>query len=199
MSITRKLLKGMGLTDEQADTIIEAHTDTVNGLKADIEKYKADAERLPGIQKDLETAQSELSSGRKDSWKVKYDALKEEFNTYKGEQEKRETHGAKEKAYRALLKDAGISEKRLDSVLKVSDIDGLELDDKGAIKDAKELTKSIKSEWADFIVQTTVKGADTATPPVNTGGTKTRAEIAAMPDREARMAEYAKLLESKGD
>ena len=45
MAITRKLLKGMGLTEEQQDTIIEAHTDTVNGLKADVERYKADAER----------------------------------------------------------------------------------------------------------------------------------------------------------
>ena len=34
MALTRKLLKGMGLTDEQVDTIIEAHTDTVDGLKA---------------------------------------------------------------------------------------------------------------------------------------------------------------------
>lgn len=32
MALTRKLLKGMGLTDEQVDTIIEAHTDTVDGL-----------------------------------------------------------------------------------------------------------------------------------------------------------------------
>lgn len=34
MALTRKLLKGMGLTEEQMDTIIEAHTDTVDGLKA---------------------------------------------------------------------------------------------------------------------------------------------------------------------
>ena len=27
MALTRKLMKGMGLTDEQVDTIIEAHTD----------------------------------------------------------------------------------------------------------------------------------------------------------------------------
>ena len=51
MALTRKLLKGMGLTDEQVDTIIEAHTDTVDGLKADVTRYKADAEKLPGIQK----------------------------------------------------------------------------------------------------------------------------------------------------
>lgn len=54
MALTRKLLKGMGLTDEQVDTIIEAHTDTVDGLKADIGRYKADAEKLPGIQKELD-------------------------------------------------------------------------------------------------------------------------------------------------
>ena len=51
MALTRKLLKGMGLTDEQVDTIIEAHTDTVDGLKADVSRYKADAEKLPDIQK----------------------------------------------------------------------------------------------------------------------------------------------------
>ena len=71
MALTRKLLKGMGLTDEQMDTIIEAHTDTVDGLKADVAKYKADAEALPEVQKQLEKAQSDLEAGKKDSWKVK--------------------------------------------------------------------------------------------------------------------------------
>ena len=54
MALTRKLLKGMGLTDEQMDTIIEAHSDTVDGLKGELSKYKADAEKLPGVQKELE-------------------------------------------------------------------------------------------------------------------------------------------------
>ena len=50
MALTRKLLKGMGLTDEQVDTIIEAHTDTVDGLKADVSKYKTDAEKLSDVE-----------------------------------------------------------------------------------------------------------------------------------------------------
>ena len=33
MALTRKLLKGMGLTDEQVDTIIEAHTEVRNELQ----------------------------------------------------------------------------------------------------------------------------------------------------------------------
>lgn len=50
MALTRKLLKGMGLTEEQVDTIIEAHTDTVDGLKEQIKTYKADADKLMIVQ-----------------------------------------------------------------------------------------------------------------------------------------------------
>ena len=38
MALTRKALKAMGLTDEQVDSIIEMHTDTVDGWKADVSK-----------------------------------------------------------------------------------------------------------------------------------------------------------------
>ncbi len=51
MSITRKLLKGMGLTEEQVETIIEMHTETVNGLK---ESFKADLEAAQKANKPAE-------------------------------------------------------------------------------------------------------------------------------------------------
>ncbi len=202
MSLTRKMLKTMGIEDEKIDQIIEAHTETVDGLKADVERYKADAKALPDIQKQLEQAQADLEAGKKDSWKVKYDAIKEEFDGYKKEQAKKESHAAKEKAYRDLLKSSGISEKRIESVLRVSDVDSVELDDKGAIKDADKLTESVKSEWSDFIVTTTTKGADTANPPTNTGGSAmTRDQIMSIKDRAERRAAIAanmNLFETKG-
>ena len=76
MSLTRRALKAMGIEDEKIDEIITMHTDTVDGLKADIAKYKADAESLPGVQRQLEQAQADLEAGKKDSYKVKYEALK---------------------------------------------------------------------------------------------------------------------------
>ena len=77
-----------------------------------------------------------------------------------------------------LLQEAGISEKRLESVLKVSDIDSVELDEKGAIRDADKLAESIKSEWADFITTTETRGANTSNPPANGGSGKvTKADI----------------------
>ena len=178
MALTRRALKAMGIEDEKIDEIITMHTDTVDGLKADAAKYKADAESLPEVQKQLEKAQADLEAGKKDSWKVKYEAIKEEFEGYKTEQTKKESHAAKEKAYRALLQEAGVSEKRLESVLKVSDVDSVELDDKGAIKGADKLTESIKSEWADFITTTETRGANTSNPPANNNsGAMTKADI----------------------
>lgn len=171
MSLTRKMLKAMGIEDEKIDQIIEAHGETVDALKEQRDKYKADAEKLPEVQKQLDTANAQLESAGKDSWKVKYDALKEDFDAYKADQTAKETRSAKEKAYTELLKSAGIPEKRIDRIIKVSGdiIDSLELtkDESGSAKakDTEKLTESIKAEWADFIPTTTEKGADTAKPP----------------------------------
>ena len=178
MAITRKLLKGMGLTDEQQDTIIEAHTDTVNGLKADVERYKADAEKLPAVQKELD----EIKGNGEGGYKEKYEAEHKAFETYKKAVDTEKATAAKEKAVEAVLKKIGVSEKRLQSVAKLAKADGLldalELDEDGAVKDADKLEKSLKDGYSEYITTTSTKGADTPTPPANNGGAKlTMADI----------------------
>lgn len=187
MALTRKLLRTMGIEDDKIEQIIEAHAETVDGLKDELEKAQAEADKLPDIQKQLEAAQADLDAAKKDSYKVKYEAIKEDFDAFKAEQAKKETRAAKETAYRALLKEAGVSEKRIDAVLRVSDIDGVELDDKGKITDARERAKAIKEEWSDFIETQEVRGAETPNPPVNNGGGRmTKEEIYKIKDDEAR-------------
>lgn len=174
MSITRKLLKGMGLTEEQQETILEAHMDTVNQLKESRDKFKVDADKLAEVQKQLDDLQKQGDGG----YKEKYEKVKGEFDKYKDEVSEKETRNAKESALRAIMKDVGISEKRIDSVLKVYDVDGVDVDENGAAKDPEKLKESIKADWGDFIVTTTTEGAHTATPPANNGGTKlTKADI----------------------
>lgn len=178
MAITRKLLKGMGLTEEQQDTIIEAHTDTVNGLKADIDRYKADAEKLPGVQKELDA----LKGKGDDGYKAKYESEHEAFEDYKKTVDAEKMTAAKEKAVEAVLKKIGVSEKRLQSVAKLAKADGLldklELNEKGAIKDSDKLETSLKESYSDYIVTTSTQGANTANPPANSGGAKlTMADI----------------------
>ncbi len=202
MSLKRSMLKAMGIEDEKIEQIMEAHIETVDALKEQRDAYKADAEKLADVQKQLDKANKDLEASGKDTYKVKYEAIKEELDSFKKEQAAKEIRAAKESAYRELLKAAGISEKRIAAILKVSDIDSVELDENGAIKDANKLTESIKAEWADFIPTTTTRGAQTATPPANTGSGMTREQISGIKDRAERRAAIAANLDvfnQKGD
>ena len=177
MALTRKLLKGMGLTDEQVDTIIEAHTDTVDGLKADVSKYKTDAEKLPGVQKELD----ELKAKGDDGWKEKYDNLKGEFDKYKTDVQEKETHNKKVEAYRSILKDANLSEKGIEKAVKYADWDKIELGEDGKLKGANDHIKAAREEWAEYVTTTTTTGAKTSTPPANNHAKNyTTAEIKSM-------------------
>lgn len=188
MALSRKMLKAMGITEEQIDEIIEAHTETVNALKEERDGFKSQADKVPALQKELgELKDAAEKNEGKNPYKVKYDALKEEFDNYKADVDKKATKAVKEDAYRALLKEAGVSEKRIGSVLKVSDIDGIELDKDGKIKGSDKLMDSIKEEWADFIETVKTVGASTATPPANVGGGKmSKEQIFAIKDTAER-------------
>ena len=187
MALTRKFLAALGIEADKVDEIITAHTETVDALKSERDTYKADAGNLQEVQKELDETKAQLEASGKNAWKVKYDALKEDFDQYKAEQAAKESKASKEAAYKALLENAGVSPKRIAAVLKVTDLDGIELDNSGNIKDADKVTASIKEEWADFIQTTSTKGANTATPPANNGKAKmTKEEIYAIKDSAAR-------------
>lgn len=192
MALTRKFLSALGIEDDKVDEIIGAHTETVNALKEQRDSYKADAEKLPNVQKELDELKAAAEKSGKDAYKVKYDALKEDFENFKKEQKDKEIHARKEDAYKGLLEEVGISEKRIRSVLKVSDVDAIEFDEEGKVKDADALKKAIGEEWADFIVQKETKGASTATPPAGSGKVyKSKDEIMAIKDTQERQKAIA--------
>ena len=170
MALTRKFLSAMGIEADKVDEIINAHVEVTDALKEERDRYKADADALPAVKKELDDLRAEADKGGKDAYKVKYDAIKEEFDKYKADVSAKELKGRKEKAYKELLKQIGVDEKRLDAIMKVTDVTGMELDENGAIIDASEIKKTAKAEWSDFIVSETKSGASVVTPPGNTGG-----------------------------
>ena len=91
MAFKRSTLKAMGLTDEQVESLIELHSESVNGLKAEIDKYKDEAEKLPGVQEQLNKAKSELDAAKKDDYKGKYEAEKAAHDKLKTEIQTKET------------------------------------------------------------------------------------------------------------
>lgn len=189
MALTRKFLAALGIEQDKIDEIIENHTETVDALKKERDRYKADAEKLPEVQQELDDLKKAAEKDGENPYKAQYDDLKNEYDNYKADVEAKDAKAKKTEAYRKLLKDAKVSEKRIDSILRVSDIDKLELDKDGNLKDADELKKKIQTEWEDFIVTERSKGAETSTPPTG-GGDNGRT-----PSRAAQIAaQYAKNL-----
>ena len=162
MSITRKLLKGMGLTDEQVDTIIEAHTETVDGLKADVSRYKADAGKLAGVQKELD----DLKAAGDGGYKAKYEKEHSDFEAFKSNITAKETKAAKEKAVRAFFESKNITGANLDLAMRGcgEEMAALELDgDK--IKDTKGLDALLSGAYKGLVSTMQQQGANPANPP----------------------------------
>lgn len=161
------MLRGMGLSDEQISTVIEAHAETVDGLKSELSKYKEDHGKLATLQQELD----ELKSNSGDSWKAKYDSEHSEYEKFKGIVAKEKSDAVKDKLYRSLLKEANVDESRHDSIMRVTDLDSIKVED-GKIVDSDKVTDSIKSEWSGFIVESRVKGATVDNPPGGSDMTK---------------------------
>lgn len=180
MSFSRNFLKSVGLTDEQISAVIEEHIAVTTLLKAqrdqfegDANKYKADAEKLAQVQKELD----ELKA-RKD-YKADYDKAVQDLADYKN-QVAAEAEAAKVRvAYKQLLTDEKISDKRHDAILKVTDFSGMKLGEDGKLLDADKLKEAIGKDWAEFRVSTRDRGEDVPHPfrTDNGGGVNTEMQM----------------------
>ena len=163
MALTRKMLEAMGIENEKIDQIIEMHVESIDGLKAERDRYKEGADKAEGLRKQLDEAKKAGEGA--DEYEEKYKELDDYKAKVDGEAAEREKRGL----YRELLAGAGVDPKRIDTVLKVSDLSGVTVKD-GAIVGADDLTESIKSDWSDFIAVKTTQGATVPNPPKSTGG-----------------------------
>jgi len=187
----REILSAAGVdSDHMADAtdkIINGHTDSINALrdeisslKDDVSKYKADADKLLEVQKAFDDLKATAKSDKE------YDKLKAEYEQYKADVEANRLKTAKTEAFKAILRDAGIDGKRIDTIVKVSadTIGSVELDDDGKAKNAKDISKTIETEWADFKIVEGKQGAHTPTPPASPAKTFSKDDIRKMTPKE---------------
>ena len=194
MALTRKMLKAMGIEDEKIEQIIEEHTESTDALKQQRDEYKAKAEAKATTSTEQKPKDPEPSDG----YKAKYDAEKKAFEDYKANIAAEKAEADKRAKYRELIVKAGVDSKRVDSVLKVSDLSEIKVKD-GAIEGADDLVKSIKEDWADFIPTTQKVGANAPNPPKNDGGAKKLEDIIKMQDPVARQDALAKYIETQNE
>lgn len=169
MALSRKFLKAMGLTEEQVDSVIEAHRETVDGLQKSLTTAEEKAKKFDDIEKELNEIKK-ANSGKED-FKMKYENEHTAFEKYKSEITAKETKAAKEKAVSAYFESKGITGKNLAIAMRGcrSELGEIELDGE-KIKDKTALDELVKGDFAGLVATTEIKGATTANPPANTGG-----------------------------
>lgn len=187
MSLSRSMLKGMNLTEEQVDAIIEEHAAAKNNLKDRISKLEKEIEENGDYKSKYESL---AESVKKDDWKSKFDSVTAELKEFKEHVANEKRENVKRDAYKNLLKSSGISDKQLDAIIKVTDLANLEIDEEGKFKDESKLAENIKNEWGGFIVNSSTSGINTETPPANKGS-MTKDEILNIKDTSKRQQAIA--------
>lgn len=192
MALTRKMLKAMGIDDEKIDQIIEAHTETVDGLKDKLKTAESDADKVKDLQKELDDLKKDNKDG--EGWKTKYEKEHKDFEDYKKDITAKETMAAKEKAARSYFEGKGITGANLEIAMRGAkdEIEAITLDGE-AIKDAKAFDDLIAGTYAGLVGKTKKQGADTKTPPGNGGQNevKTKADIMKIRNTAERQREIA--------
>ena len=183
MALERKTLRAI-LEDET--------TDTSGKLKKILDVLHEETDTLQN-QLDEKNAALTKAEHERDAANSGKQAAEKALTDYKAQQTAKDTHTAKEAKFRELLKSAGVLDKYADRVVRLSgeEIDALELDDKGGVKDAKKHTDSLKKDWSDFVATTTTTGAKVDTPPTNTGSKMTKEQIINIKDASERQAAIA--------
>ena len=144
MSLSRTDLKLIGLNDDQIESVIAAHSETVSALKqkyseleARYSSVKENADRLPSVQKELDDL-------RKEDYKGKYDNL---FASV----EKGKARAAKETAVKAYYEGKNIRGQNLTIAMRGTDFDVLQLDDSGHLADTAALDALVDGDFRPLV------------------------------------------------
>ena len=203
MALTRSFLKGMDIDAEKIQSIIDAHTETVEALKEERDNWKTKAEKLADTEQKLTDATTAAEKAKTDYEKQISDLnaqvqkltkesgdvakVQADFDAFKQKVADEKANGEKSAALDDIIKGAGItSEAARKLILKGYDLSTVTMKD-GKIDNADALSESIKKDYADFIPTTKTKGTDPVTPPSNGGKNKmTKDEILAIRDGATR-------------
>lgn len=190
MALTRKLLKSLGLEEAQIETIIDAHTETVDGLKESLKTAQTEAAKVEELTNKLNEANDKLSKAG-DAAKVQ-----KEYDDFKAKVESEKKTAKAAADVDALLKEAGINRDSFRAaVAKSYDASKITYAEDGSISNRAELVQGIKADYADFLSTATTTGTPPITPPTGgKAGGMTKEEIMAIKDTQARQKAIAENL-----
>lgn len=132
------------------------------------DRYNAKLDEIETLKGEKQTAEDNATAAGK--WEAKYNKIKDDFETYKADTEARARLADVKAAYRKMLRDEGIADKYLDTVIRATSFDGIKLDADGKLEKPDELRTAIGKDWADFKATTKTEGAKVDNPPKDNPG-----------------------------
>lgn len=185
MALTRNYLKSMGLTEEQVNAIIENHTDSIDGLKAELATARAAAETVEALTKERDELKDKLSKAG-DAAKVQA-----EFDAFRQQVETEKANAVKSAAVRKALKASGVQrEEFLDLLMGKVELDKVEMDG-DAVKDEASFVAPFKASYAGCFASESEQGTKLQNPPSGGGTRMTKEQIAKIENRDERRAAIA--------
>lgn len=162
MSLTRKMLKAMGIEDEKIEQIIEAHTETTDALKKERDDAKAESEKNATAAEELE----KLKANPGDDFEAKYNSAVKDLEDYKAKVAQDAAKREAEDLLKAHLVKMGIKDDFAARIVSHTDVSKFEVEN-GAFKDGDTVTNAVKEEWGDLVPITRTQGASVQTPPAS--------------------------------
>lgn len=187
MALTNALLKSMGIEGDQRDQIMAEHQATLQSIKDERDQLRDTAAKVPDLERQVEEMEAKVP---KEDWEARYNAEHEAFEAFKAKAVQERADKEKADLYRALLLEQGVDPKRVDAIMRVTDLGEVSVKD-GQLEGSEALAESIRTEWADFVTKTITRGASVDDPPGGGGTGRTRDEIMAIKDTAERQQAIA--------
>ncbi len=165
MSLTRRLLKELELTDAAIERVIAAHTATVEALKQERDAALSDAE---------ESARKELDAARQEAA-----ATLAELTAYRAQVEAARMHEARRAALSEALEKHGVNPAALPLMLDAVSIPEEEWDG-DALLHADAVVHALQEKYGPLFARRTPLPVQKVEPPVASGGALTHQDVMRM-------------------
>lgn len=174
MSLTRKLLKELELTDAAIERIIAAHVDTVDALRQERDEARAAASDRDDLAAQRDALRQEAEEHRSIA-----QALRTEYDAYRLQVTQERTATARQDTLHAALLRSGANPQAvplLAQAIRTSEEDW----DEASLRDEAAVIQPLRAQFSEFFAVPRALPTDRVTPPVPTGGILTPADIRRM-------------------
>lgn len=161
MSLTRKLLKDLHLTDEAIETIIAAHAETVEALKS----------QRDAISAELEAARAANAAATQE--------VQQAFDAYRTQVEQDQHKAKAMQLIRLAMIQAGCNEKAIDLLITSLDPAALQLEN-GVLTNQEAVIAELRAKHAAFFAPPVRVAVPTIQPPIPAGSAMTREDLSRM-------------------